>query len=61
MLQLQITNSIQKDDTDLVREKDWIEQQKLKKEIEFMTNEQNTKELQLSDLRTKLAKRSDEL
>jgi len=33
----------------------------LQKELDFMSHEQNTKELQLSDLRSKLSKRSDEL
>ena len=33
----------------------------LKKELEFMSHEQNTKELQLSDIRSKLSKRVEEL
>lgn len=33
----------------------------VQKELEFMSHEQNTKELQLSDLRSKLSKRTDEL
>ena len=37
------------------------ENSKLKKELEFMAHEQNTKELQLSDIRSKLSKRMEEL
>ena len=33
----------------------------VQKELEFMSHEQNTKELQMSDLRSKLSKRTDEL
>ena len=33
----------------------------LQKELDFMSHGQNTKELQLSDLRSKLSKRTDEL
>lgn len=33
----------------------------LSKELDFMSHEQNTKELQLSDLKSRLAKRSEEL
>ena len=33
----------------------------LQKELDFLGHEQNTKELQLSDLRSKLAKRNEEL
>ena len=37
------------------------EKAELSKELEFMGHEHNTKELQLSDLRSKLSKRTDEL
>ena len=37
------------------------ERNTLQKEIDFLTNEQNTKELHLGDLKAKLSKRGDEL
>lgn len=50
-----------KDEIVRLKEKAASDQGKLKAEIEFMVNEQNAKELQISDVRHKLAKRSDEL
>ena len=37
------------------------EKNAVEKEREFLQHEQNTKELQLSDIRSKLSKRTDEL
>jgi DnaJ-domain-containing protein 1 len=50
-----------KDEVSVIKEKSHLDQSKLKREIEFMVNEQHTKELQILDVKSKLAKRTEEL
>jgi predicted nucleic acid-binding Zn-ribbon protein len=59
----ELTEKIQRLERDHTHEKeDWARKRReMQKELDFMTNEQNHKELELRELREKLRKREDEL